>query len=1009
MGEGRRGMKEKIYLIGKIIFIAIIHFAALAVIFKLWLPIANWYLSQIPPFGIDLFNSVSYLTYLAKHFSFMFNGWKYTGFSGMPWGQEYPVLYFYLMLPLTKFFSIPQVVKIFALAGNFLFVASSYLLFATLSKNRVLAVILALGVAYSVNVWRALVWAGGIPVFFTQAFFPLALFLIVKFIQTKNQRFLVLAALSSGLGFMGHPQSFVNFVFPAVFILLAFSVLPEDKFFSWRKIKSILLYTILTILVSFPEFYRLFFSALILRLANLFGVNLLGIEPPEAKAPGPAEIELAKMQFNLTFSDTNQALFYLLGVAAAFFVLGLIIRKTRITGILNTVSFLLVVFWVIFYIYLLSVGIDIYHGGWEAWYKLFWAAPVAIGALTAQFWGVFATGVIERFKGVKGKIISSFTLEITTGLVFFLLAASLFSTYTRGIFERLGDESSTYRNAYSLAVSARSSAFPSAVNVKTTAEEQEKLKVEIKPSFLQDTPGEYRLYDNDQTVNLWWNSLYSTPLARGYIDPPIGIAERWGLFWMDAAFGVGKEGKSSLEDDWKVPEAVVEKNIAFLLDWNAVKYLEGNHEGQSSLGGLSPILTSDKFVADEKEQAVSGKYFLGSQEYYLESQKKSNWDETLSQKLHFYKIKDELVSPIHQATNAPAVLVIGGKDAFDTVIRFFGMMGLDSRKIIVASGPKLVDDAPLAQMMDFDALVLYKYDYKNYSKSWERIAKYLENGGKVFIDTGPEVKESSSVDLPAKFPKILPEIFPVGQTKRGDLGTTWEGEIGDFGYFENVNLEEFSPLQFDKNPWNISYAANGKTDLREGASALLYSHGYPVLAEQEIGKGKIIWSGINLPYHVLYNYNFAEGKLLANVFSQLFEFGGPKVEQTLNWVSPEKRIISSQNAKGVLFKEEAFDGWSAKVSSQNGSSGLQIYKVGPTFPGFMYVRIPQKVQSNPFSVTFFYNGSPASWLTNMVSLATIILILDYLLFKNWLIGKRLGFFWRLFSKRTGSWWAKEEE
>jgi hypothetical protein len=987
-------MKARVFKALAILSSTIVHLAVLAIILNFWLPIAKWYWEQIPAKGIDLFNSVSYVSYLSKYFSLPVSSWKYTWFAGEPLTRDYPSLYFYLMLPFTRYFGIVRGVQFFALVANFAFIAFSYLLFARLAKNRVLAAILALSVTYSVNIYRALVYAGGIPFFVTQAMFPLVLFLVVKFIQSANRRYLVLAALVSGIGVIGHPQSFVNFIFPSVFFLLTFSCLKNSGFSLKKNLKNLTIYGIIAFLVGLPGFYYLLFSDFFVRVANLFDINLLGITPPEPPEPPlPEVVAWARNQFWVTFSEMNQALIHLLLLFGFFFILGVIISRLRKKAIINTLSAGLVCFWVIFYIYLLSVGVNLYHGGREAWYKLFWAAPIGIGVLASQFWGVFATSFSERIRAAKAKIITPIILEVISGAAFAFLAAFFFSSYTQGTIEKIAR------------ISVFSSTFPEAVGARLTPKGQARVAQEAKPSFLEDKSGDYRLYCNDQTVNLWWNSQFATPLARGYIDPPLVLKDRWGFFWMDAVFGVGSEGGTSLGDDWHTPEEVVEKNIAFLIDWQAIGFLEGNHQGFGGRGGFPPLSTSEKFIEKEEEREIQGAVLRR----YIADPTKGDWDEDIIQKMHFYQIKSSLVSPIHQATNAPAILLIGGGDGYDIVNRFLGMMNLNSQKIIVAQGPQFLDKVSFVQMLDFDAIILYKYDYNNHSKAWGQIAKYLEKGGRVFIDTGAEGKESSSVELPARFGEALPELFPIKQTKRDDLGRAWVKEIGDPELFKDVKTERFSSFKFDDEPWNISYPPGKKDDLQEGAKVLLYSHGYPVLVEQDFGKGKIIWSGINLPYHVLYNYNFEEGKLLVNIFRRLVGLGGEQeASWQLNWVSPQKRIISSQGAKGVLLKEQAFPGWHSSVKGEKAGSKLTIYRVGPLSPGFMYVRIPEKLRNEEFEVVFSYRGSFTDWLITFVSLITIVLVADFVF-----LGGRFTNFcfipvWSRVQKKMGTWWEKDE-
>ena len=69
----------------------------------------------------------------------------------MPYARDYPSFYFYLMLPFAKNFGLIAGIQRFAIAGLFTFAAFSYLLYYQLSKNRVLAIVLALATLFSHN------------------------------------------------------------------------------------------------------------------------------------------------------------------------------------------------------------------------------------------------------------------------------------------------------------------------------------------------------------------------------------------------------------------------------------------------------------------------------------------------------------------------------------------------------------------------------------------------------------------------------------------------------------------------------------------------------------------------------------------------------------------------------------------------------------------------------------------------------------------------------------------
>ena len=161
-------------------------------------PFAQWYLGKIPILGVDLYNSVTYVSYHLDRFSLPFNSFKDFWFGGYPLFRDYPQLHYYLMVPFAKTYWQVQGVQMYALFALFLLGASSLILFYRLSRNIILAIVLVLLVLYSVNTYGALIWGGSIPYFATQFVFPLTLFLVYQYVQTKNRKWLFGAILLTG-------------------------------------------------------------------------------------------------------------------------------------------------------------------------------------------------------------------------------------------------------------------------------------------------------------------------------------------------------------------------------------------------------------------------------------------------------------------------------------------------------------------------------------------------------------------------------------------------------------------------------------------------------------------------------------------------------------------------------------------------------------------------------------------------------------------------------------------
>lgn len=984
-------MKRKILNIGKFLGSALVHLAALSLIYKFWLPIAQWYWEKLPSRGIDLYNSMTYVAYLLRHQALKGFSWKYIWYEGSPFGVDYSSLWWYTMAALAKIYGLMLGIQIHALVSVFLYLILAYFFFYELSKNYALSVVLSIAAAYSVNLYAVLVWGGSLPYLASESFLPLCLFLLVRYFHTRNKRWLSLASLAAGIGMLGHPQPFVSYIVPISFLLVLLWSDKNISFFSFKKVKVLFSFLLLACLVALPEIYRFIFFGFQFIFAVLPGV--FGFAPREKGAiTGSGELQIenldvaawARRQVNFFFTDTNYTFWALLAVAVLLFVIVLLFRKYRVRAILFTLPFLAIPAYVFGYIYLLSRGINLFHGGW---YKVFWPLPVVIGGLIAAFWGKVQEAPGERLDLAKTKWkVTSGVIVFLFNVVFGVLGFFLLPQYSEGVLERIE------------AKSQASSAFPDILNVRTqTGDAQKDLK--LTPSWLEVDSKDYRLYEIDATVNIWWNSRFDLPLTRGYIDPPL-YEQTGGIFWLNAALGRGTKGNSSLVDDWGVPEDVAKDNARFLFDWYATKYLEGNHLSET-VSMLAPYVTSEEFVKNREIVEVAGGLLR-----YSTASGKEEWHSENIKTLNYYEIKDELVSSIMAATNAPAVLVIGSEEGYDSLSRFLGQFNLNSQKIILVRGPKFIDEVKLSELNNFEAVILYFYDYHKHDKAWKLIETYLEKGGKVLIETGAEAKESDSVNLPEKFSSQLPAVFPIRRTTRQDLGKDWEIKVIKSQLTSGIDFDQFSPLDFDGKPWNISYPPSAE-DVSEESKVILKNKGFPVIVSGEVGSGKVIWSGLNLPYHLIRDHNVEEGKFLVNILSELVELKiAPKPEYRLDWVSAEKRVVETPGAKGVIFKENAFPGWIANFRGEKGKTKLKIYQVGPSNPGFMYVFLPEAEKA---LITFTFRSDPKIYFYFAVSLLTIFYLLDEIFLKGkllWLINK-----WRrrLVGKKVSSWWGKEDE
>ncbi|MDP2632331.1 MAG: hypothetical protein Q8P25_01255, partial [Candidatus Curtissbacteria bacterium] len=405
------------------------------------------------------------------------------------------------------------------------------------------------------------------------------------------------------------------------------------------------------------------------------------------------------------------------------------------------------------------------------------------------------------------------------------------------------------------------------------------------------------------------------PLAGGLVESPLGQFEKWGFGWLESIF---------VTESVVLPK-IVDQTAKFLLDWNAIYY----------------------FVRPYAANVIDGVYF----------EKREDVGD-----ISYLKIKEEFTSPILVPSNASAILHIGDLSAYDTIYRFLGMRNLNSKKIVVANNSKYIDEYRLTDLKKFDAVLLYRYDYHNRSKAWELVEKYLKEGGRVYVDTGPEGYESKS--------DSLPDFFPIKRTLRDDIGVLWDAEVMDAKLGENVDFNSFSPLDFDGEAWNVSHPRDEK-DLNPDARVILKNNDIIVSAASDVGSGKLIWTGFNLPYHIIRDYNEEEANFFVNLLSSMVDISEkvvPKVEY--RWISPERREVTVGGARAVLFKEQDFGDWRA-VS--NSGDKLKIYRTGPVSPGFMYV--PFEKGEIPDSVIFSYRGELRFWIFSIISVLSLVFLI----------------------------------
>ena len=383
----------------------------------------------------------------------------------------------------------------------------------------------------------------------------------------------------------------------------------------------------------------------------------------------------------------------------------------------------------------------------------------------------------------------------------------------------------------------------------------------------------------------------------------------------------------------------------------------------------------------------------------------------LDQRKNYYSVYQyEKATPLLSATNIPSILVIGKeKVSHDAVFRSLAQGNLNSQHFVTVMGKENIDDYDLSELQKFNAVFLYSYDWKNQGKAEKLLLDYVERGGGLFIEANRDANT-----------EIL-DIFPVVDSANSAFGKEFKiKEKDDQSIIKDIDYNKFSETVYDNQPWGMVQA----NELKDDARTILYNYDHAVIVSEKVGNGRIIWSGINLPYHTLMYKNEEEAKLLGQLLDWTVKSEDRKIDlekaisdkdlvyetesYKTEFINPEKRIVTIKKpASGILFKENYFQNWRAKTANQN----LKIYPAGPKF---MYVSLGKDIKEGDQIIFEYKKRFWPEKFSFYVSLLTFLGLIFYLLggklFKPLLdkIRAKINAPIKRTSEMSKNWWEEDE-
>lgn len=361
-----------------------------------------------------------------------------------------------------------------------------------------------------------------------------------------------------------------------------------------------------------------------------------------------------------------------------------------------------------------------------------------------------------------------------------------------------------------------------------------------------------------------------------------------------------------------------------------------------------------------------------------------------------FKFKDP--QSLATLTTRPLVLVISrNPSAYENVFRAMAAGVLSYQNAWIVEGKThLVDQYSLNELQKFDGVVLYGYGYKKRNKAFSLLDEYVKRGGKLFMDTGWQFV-SRDWQL-AETPAFLPVT-----------GLKWNNELVQGEKIlesEQARLLGISSLslEWEGKPWGFSEAVS----LKEGAQPLLTIAGKTIIVKGDYGKGKVVWSGLNLFGYLSYHKYADEMVALgANIFAQLYSPWKKELSQAFLSLArdyPDQLLITlneplTEGTK-LLWREPYSPHWRITLEERAKRTKIRPYRAGP---GFLLMVLPNTQGSA--KIVLEYKLGWIGGVGRMVSVATLALF-GLLIFD---LSVRKGSFLRYIKGRFGYLQAKMHE
>lgn len=920
--------------------------------------------------GNDIASAMNNVYYLDHWFPYIPH-WIPLWTGGIPFLRLYPPAPFYLTFFLFKnlSFSIDQLAKLILFFSIPLTAAGVVWLGRILTKNWIIGILAGVLMLLSPDSWLWVTQGGFYPLATSAPVFVLTLIFFCLFFETKKGIFFLLTAVSYGLLWLFHPMPAIIILIPMVFMGFGYGI----KNYGLKKFWLGLVLTGLIICLGvflfnfwiFPFLTREEVGGIGLSAEQMYKESifqLLGLEP------------VSNFDIGTFFTGSAIVLFFLGSIV--IFIRKSILRwafLACLTAVFIITAPLyaqplvkkLVLLWsstnvrsaIILRVFVPIIGA---YGAVSLVRPIFWLLEKTFHKLKDNYFWRYGTETIGGFVGIFIFILvlQNVTIKFPASKEYELKYHG-YGPYLNWIKPEVVDGKLAVR-------------FPITKNPTSFYKTPREIISEI-PEIPRLVKSRFEKEKPESILSLALKKTGVTDKDRIDIAPISGAVSgalnNYGFVNMIPAYW----GSSLIQGmwGWQVDCTYWNKTcqspqVEDLARWWGVK--------QFWFGNASPAEFQEKF--GQSDNFVYEQIKLKSDS----SDPIYNWN--------IYHFKDN--TGLASITNKPVLLVIGGdkklSDAYDTVFKGLTKADFGYKDAWSVQGKQYIDDYALGELQQFEGIVLYGYRYRDRSKAWRLLEKYVSEGGSLLINTGWQyVCQDWGKENQGKSEEILmPKLFPVERTIWGPLDLKWNLTLGENEINTGVTTRDWGEPLWSGQPWGVSSAP--KTALKKGAFILLEDNGRILTAGMTFGKGKVVWSGFDFLNHLNHYQANDERLLVHNLFSWLV--GGEYRETSLDFErqTPDLINIKYQVLEGnnkLMFKEVASDNWVSLLVQNGKTKDLPIYKAGP---GWRVVFLDNKFNSG--EVVFKFQKNKVEIMGMLVSILTVIMVIFFLLLR--LMGKDVG-------------------